>query len=296
MDERVDGEQLSLAPNADGPDARAPHFGRFFDHLTAKARDFVWRYVAGQFPITARILDLDCGEGALSEKLIRGGFGVTAVDASDDALAACRQRLAPLRSEAYRVIRAQGAGLPFDDGEFDLVICLRGLDQRGRLGQTDPIWREARRVLKPGGILIVGARNAWTPRCFDLRALPRTSLAVAQGVANRLAHAVRDAGHPGPAPRAAAEASGNGAAKMEGVDGYWNPRRLIDQVAEHGYLLADFDGLGYGPLTLGERALLALETGIKASDLLDWFCHASRLIWFSRWLAAVNVYVFRRSV
>jgi SAM-dependent methyltransferase len=51
-------------------------------------------------------------------------------------------------------------GLPFDEGEFDAVICTASVEYL-----TDPLqlFAEVRRVLSPGGIFIVSFSNRWFP-------------------------------------------------------------------------------------------------------------------------------------
>jgi trans-aconitate methyltransferase len=87
-----------------------------------------------------RILDLGCGDGVLTRKLVDGGCDVVGVDSSAEMIAAARA----LGLDA-RVM--DGHALQFD-GEFDAVLSnavLHWLKQPQRV--VDGVWR----ALKPGG-------------------------------------------------------------------------------------------------------------------------------------------------
>lgn len=96
-----------------------------------------------------RILDAGCGSGPLSEALRAEGAVVTGLDASAAMVDLARKRL----GEDVEVHVADLAGpLPFADAEFDDVVAslvLHYLED-----WTGPL-AELRRVLKPGGRLIV---------------------------------------------------------------------------------------------------------------------------------------------
>lgn len=87
-----------------------------------------------------RILDLGCGDGALTEKLVALGCDVVGVDASAAQVAgACARGL------DCRV--ASGEDLSFD-GEFDAVFSNAALHWMRR---PDAVIAGVRRALKPGG-------------------------------------------------------------------------------------------------------------------------------------------------
>lgn len=90
-----------------------------------------------------KALDLCCGQGNVTEALIGRGCRVVGVDFSSRMLALARERVA-----AARFVEADAQQLPFDDGEFDLVVSNLGIchvpDQPRALS-------EVRRVLRPAG-------------------------------------------------------------------------------------------------------------------------------------------------
>jgi SAM-dependent methyltransferase len=92
-------------------------------------------------------LEIGCGEGRVARDLRGRGHSVVGIDVSPTLLAAARE--ADHESD-YRL--ADAAGLPFEDGSFDLVVSYNSLmdmdDMRGAV-------REASRVLRPGGTFCI---------------------------------------------------------------------------------------------------------------------------------------------
>lgn len=87
-----------------------------------------------------RILDLGCGDGALSEELAAIGAEVVGVDASEDMVRAARKR--GLEAHVH-----DGAVLPFT-AEFDAVFSNAALHWMTR---PDAVIRSVARSLRPGG-------------------------------------------------------------------------------------------------------------------------------------------------
>ena len=87
-----------------------------------------------------RILDLGCGDGALTEKFVAMGCTVVGVDASSNFIEAARSRGLDVRI-------ADGERLTFDS-EFDAVFSNAALHWMKRADDViDGVWR----ALKPGG-------------------------------------------------------------------------------------------------------------------------------------------------
>jgi trans-aconitate methyltransferase len=87
-----------------------------------------------------RILDLGCGDGALTEKLVATGAAVVAVDASADMIRAARAR-------ALDAHVADGQSLVFD-GEFDAVFSNAALHW---MPDGAAVIAGVFRALRPGG-------------------------------------------------------------------------------------------------------------------------------------------------
>jgi SAM-dependent methyltransferase len=100
-----------------------------------------------------RILDAGCGAGPLTAALRDRGAAVTGIDSSVAMLALARQRLGedvPLELVDLR------DRLPFGDETFDDVVASLVLHY---LQDWGPTLTELRRVLKPGGRLIVSVEH-----------------------------------------------------------------------------------------------------------------------------------------
>jgi ubiquinone/menaquinone biosynthesis C-methylase UbiE len=107
-----------------------------------------------------RILDAGCGSGPLFEALRDRGAVVTGIDKSAGMLELARRRLG---ADADLQVAELGSPLPFPDGTFDDVTASLVLHY---LRDWGPALAELRRVLQPGGRLIVSvdhpfAENLW---------------------------------------------------------------------------------------------------------------------------------------
>jgi SAM-dependent methyltransferase len=100
-------------------------------------------------PITGRhVLDLGCGKGRFGARLRDEGAKVVGLDLSAAMLAEC---------EGIDRVRASARRLPFGVGRFDAVVAVEVFEH---LTGLDAVLDEARRVLKPGGVLAVVDKNA----------------------------------------------------------------------------------------------------------------------------------------
>ncbi len=103
-----------------------------------------------------RVLDLGCGDGYRAAILARAGCEVTAVSPDPD-----RSRLAEATYRrpglAFRRAPLHATGHP--DGAFDAVVCCGVLE---RFPDPRPLLRETRRILAPGGALVLATSNRLT--------------------------------------------------------------------------------------------------------------------------------------
>jgi malonyl-CoA O-methyltransferase len=101
-----------------------------------------------------RVLDLGCGTGRHALWLAAAGAGVTAVDFSGGMLAEARRK--PGADEVRFLAHDLHEPLPFADGAFELVVSGLVLEHLRDLGG---FFREARRVLQPGGRAVLSAMH-----------------------------------------------------------------------------------------------------------------------------------------
>ncbi len=118
--------------------------------------EHVARYrFAARFAAGAVVLDAGCGSGYGSAEL--GGMGeaarVVGIDVSPDAV---RHAASTFGGTGICFLQAACETLPFANGAFDLVVAFEVIEHLER-------WRdllgEARRVLRPAGILLVSTPN-----------------------------------------------------------------------------------------------------------------------------------------
>lgn len=94
-----------------------------------------------------RVLDCPAGEGALVEKLIAAGFDVRACDLYDELF----------RLDDVEIKKGDLSGtLPYGGQSFEYITSLDGLEH---IDSPPQAFREYRRLLKPGGHLIISVPN-----------------------------------------------------------------------------------------------------------------------------------------
>lgn len=109
----------------------------------------VWSLLEQSAP--GRALDAACGTGRHARRLVDLGHTVVGVDLSAEMLERARTRV----PEA-EFTTADLSHLPLESDSFDVVVCGLALDHSPSL--VDPL-REMRRVVRPGGRIIVSDVN-----------------------------------------------------------------------------------------------------------------------------------------
>lgn len=140
------------------------HWTRVAAEWTAWARspkhDAFWAYREGLRTYigtgSGKALDLGCGEGRIARELKALGYQVTAADAVAGLVEAARQADS---ADEYAV--ADARNLPFGDGSFDLVAAYNVLMDVDDVPATV---REIRRILRPGGQLIISLVHPFRDR------------------------------------------------------------------------------------------------------------------------------------
>jgi SAM-dependent methyltransferase len=97
------------------------------------------------------VLDAACGEGYGSALLATAAAAVTGVDRSADAIRHASDRYA---AENLQFQAADCLELPFAAASFDCVVSFETLEH---LADHDGLLREFRRVLRPGGFLLLSS-------------------------------------------------------------------------------------------------------------------------------------------
>jgi SAM-dependent methyltransferase len=99
-----------------------------------------------------RVLDVGCGPGSITAGLASYVSRVVGIDTATEVLTAARTRMATGSLSNVSLVAADAYDLPFPAASFDVVYGHQVLQH-----VADPIavLREARRVLRPGGLVAV---------------------------------------------------------------------------------------------------------------------------------------------
>ncbi|SOD71852.1 methyltransferase family protein [Jatrophihabitans sp. GAS493] len=112
---------------------------------------FALPYVRGK-----AVLDAGCGVGWGSQLLLdAGALKVTGLDISEEAITNAVARVPDASFEVGDLM-----DLPFEDGQFDVVVCFEALEHTSDTGKT---LDELARVLRADGVLFVSSPN---PRVY----------------------------------------------------------------------------------------------------------------------------------
>jgi SAM-dependent methyltransferase len=140
-----------------------------------------------------RVLEVGAGSGRDGAALAARGARVVLLDASAGALELASRNAPGLRGRA--LVRGDALASPFPDGSFDLVFH-QGLLEHFR--DPLPLLLENRRLLRPGGVLLVDVPQTFHPWTALKRALIPLGLWFAgwetQFTPGGLERAVREAG------------------------------------------------------------------------------------------------------
>ncbi len=118
----------------------------------------VWSLAGPELAAARDVLDVGCGSGWWLAELAADGrirAGLHGLDLLDQRAQAARERL----GQRAQIARGDARGLPYDDASFDVVSLFTVLSSL--TGPTDikRVLRQAARVLRPAGVLLV-----WEPR------------------------------------------------------------------------------------------------------------------------------------
>jgi len=128
-----------------------------FDRMTEATIDAV---DAGQ---GEEIIDLACGRATDALKLAMKGANVFGLDPSDKMLAKAFDWIEPGKNHPVILIRAVAEKIPFPDNSFDKLVCKGSIDH---FADLDSALLEMRRILNPGGKLIVSVANFESLSCI----------------------------------------------------------------------------------------------------------------------------------
>ncbi|HEY2159631.1 MAG TPA: methyltransferase domain-containing protein, partial [Isosphaeraceae bacterium] len=170
----TDLEGVARAYYAITPDVDPPRCARYLDHiLGAEGRG---EALADRLDDGGPILEVGCGTGGLLAAAARRGLEITGVDIASRWLVVAGRRLDD-HGLAVPLVAASAERLPWPDGSFAAIVADSVIEHC-----DDPIaaLREWRRLLRPGGRLVLWSPNRLAPvvdphvRLWGIGLLPRT--------------------------------------------------------------------------------------------------------------------------
>jgi len=263
MEESMTADTIGPARNDSGGDqplrgnyfrSVASYWERLYEdkHLTAriyqerKNATIAWIHDFG-LPAGARVLDLGCGAGHTAVALARHGYQVNALDCEQAML-----DMAARRAQEAGVSLTLGIGdahrVPFENSTFDVVMAL-GLVPW--LHSPHKALAEMRRILKPGGFLVISSDNShrltyWLDPIYNLALAP---------CRNRLTAFLRRK---------------RWMRLRETAPPMMQPTREFDQwLAEAGFEKLRGATIGFGPFTLFRRHMLPDRMGSGLHRMLQ---------------------------
>ncbi|MFA6376944.1 MAG: class I SAM-dependent methyltransferase, partial [Candidatus Paceibacterota bacterium] len=158
-----------------------------FSKTFAQTRNYIWPEMAalaeGKFKAGDSILDIGCGNGRFCSFFRERGGKYFGIDNSRNLIAIARESF----PDAEFAV-ADALALPFKDNKFDLAVSIAVLHHIPSKEFRKTFFKEAGRVLKPGGIMIA---TVWdlrpqtmirTKRWKRLKSFAKTQFKIATGL------------------------------------------------------------------------------------------------------------------
>jgi SAM-dependent methyltransferase len=129
-----------------------PYSGIYFSRLHGAE---ILRHSGLAGSSSAEVLDFGCGTGYMWDHIVQNapGWRYTGLDFSPASVQALQSR-AGGHPKFARAVHTSSLPSPFGDDFFDIVILVEVVEHLAD-GHLDATFREALRVLKPGGVLLI---------------------------------------------------------------------------------------------------------------------------------------------
>lgn len=149
--QEFDDSQGTL-PKAGSEGGRLRRSKKFLDQIAA---------LLGQPPEKIRLLDVGCSSGAFLHAAVKLGFHAEGVEPAPKAAATAQ-------AAGLKVHQGLLQEAGYADGQFDAITLFEVIEH---LQQPQELLQECRRILRPGGILLIGTGNAgsWSMAAMGAR-------------------------------------------------------------------------------------------------------------------------------
>lgn len=139
-------------PKAGSEGGRLRRSKKFLDRIAA---------LLGQPPGEIRLLDVGCSSGAFLQAAVKLGFRAEGVEPAPKAAATAQ-------AAGLKVHQGLLQEAGYADGQFDAITLFEVIEH---LQHPQDLLQECRRILRPGGILLVGTGNAgsWSMAALGAR-------------------------------------------------------------------------------------------------------------------------------
>lgn len=128
----------------------------------SRTRGTFWQelmFVYDMVPDESRVLDIGCGNGRFLGALKNDTVSYTGVDFSDKLITIAKERYHARPQTIFQT--ADALALPFPDHSFDLALSFAVLHHIPSRAHRIQFLKEAARVIKPDGTIILTAWNVW---------------------------------------------------------------------------------------------------------------------------------------
>ncbi len=143
----------------------------------SRTRGMFWPellFVREIIPKNARLLDIGCGNGRFLGTLTDTSINYTGIDFSKGLINVARERYefegsqTSLNRPNATFVEGDALALPFPDEYFDMAVSFAVIHHIPSRAYRVQFLREAMRVVKPGGAIIITAWNVWHSRPGDI--------------------------------------------------------------------------------------------------------------------------------
>jgi len=147
-------------------DTVADRYDKWYDEPAGKTYDRLERRAIRRFlPQSGkdgRLVDVGCGTGHWMELFAGMGFHVVGVDVSNEMI----RRAASRRMGDASLVRGDAMRLPLKSSSFEVACAITLLEF---VADPAAVVREMRRIVRPGGLIVVGVLNRFSLLSFRRR-------------------------------------------------------------------------------------------------------------------------------